>query len=216
MLWRREVKERLTRNIESLASYCQLPDITADHVSDDPITEHLKKLVRWPSRELLREIEDNVLDLALLERNKPILPIWRAFEQVDKRMKKLRLKSRVSDLIRRACAILAGESVLSKAARERNTKETLLLLCDIELRKRNLAELLEDDRRRVRQKWMAGPLVEWAVNIGHPMAKDLDGVTAFLFGWSNEAVEEVKLLQQREKIRERVRRHRLRKKNASG
>ena len=200
MLWRQAAKERLMRNLEALASYCQPADRTAD---DDPVTEELKKRGRWPSRELLQEIEDDVF--VLLER-KQIVPIWKEFEQVDKRMKKLRLKSRANDLIRRACARLAGESVLGKAAREPTTKETQSLLCDIDLGKRNFAELLEDDRRRVRQRYMAGPLVDWALIIGHPMAKDFGKIEAFLIWGLNETVEEVKLLQRREKTRERVRR----------
>jgi hypothetical protein len=47
----------------------------------------------WPSKELLLEIENAVLVLAQGERKNPIVPVWKAFLQVDRRRPKLRLKS---------------------------------------------------------------------------------------------------------------------------
>ena len=98
-LWRSQTKERLERNLESLESYCK-PGV----IPDDGLFAGSSELGYWPSRELLDEIARDVLLLAFLERKRPFLPVWKAFEQVDKRMKKLQLTSRVNDLIRRALA----------------------------------------------------------------------------------------------------------------
>jgi hypothetical protein len=80
-------KERLERNLKSLESYCQPPvdeQAEIDEEAENPIGEWLKKRrVLWPSHELLRQINDDVIELAIAGRKKPILPIWKAFEQVD-------------------------------------------------------------------------------------------------------------------------------------
>jgi hypothetical protein len=185
---------------------------TVDATADDPLGEWLEKIrILWPSRELLQEIDRDVIVLAIVQRKKPILPVWKAFEQVDKRMKKLRLKSRLNDLISRTCAILAGESELGKAARDWETgkAEAQSLVRDILLGNRNLAELLDEDRVRQSQRAKSWPLVEWAIVNGHPMARDLDNVPA-LFVQDNAAIEKRKILQRRDQTRERQRRRRLR------
>ena len=214
MLRCREAKERLERNLENLASYCKPPpDKTAkvDPTADDPLGEWSDKIrVLWPPGELLQEITHDVIALGMVDRKKPILPVWKAFEQVDKRMKKLRLRSRLNDLIRRACAILAGESELGKAARdlEAGKAESRSLVNDILLGKRNLGDLLDEDRLRQSRRAKAYPLVEWVMVIGHPMAKDFGDVAAF-FVQDNAAIEKRKILQRRDKTRERQRRRRL-------
>ena len=114
-------KERLERNLKSPASYCQRPADPLAKIheeAEDPIGEWLeRRRVLWPSRELLQEIDDDVIVLAVAGRKKPILPVWKAYEQVDRRMRKLRLKSRLNDLIRRARARVPGESELGLAPR---------------------------------------------------------------------------------------------------
>jgi len=219
MLARTEAKERLGRNLENLESCCRPPlDRMAkvDPTADDPLGEWLDKIrVLWPSRELLQQIHLDVFELATLERTKPIQPGWKAFEQVDKRMKRLRLKSRLNDLIRRACAILDGESELGKAARdlEAGKVEGEFLLRNMLTGSRNLGELLDEDRLRQSRRAKAYPLVEWVIFIGHPMAKDLGPVPA-RFVQDDAAIEKRKILQRREKTRERVRRRRSRKKES--
>jgi len=219
MLARTEAKERLGRNLENLASYCHPPldgMAKVDPTSDDPLGEWLDKIrVLWPSRELLEQIDSDVIVLATFDRKKPILPVWKAFEQVDKRMKKLRLKSRLNDLIRGACAILAGESELGKAARDLEAGEAKakLLVADILLGTRSLGELLDEDRLRQSRRAKAVPLVEWVIAIGHPMAKDLGAVVAF-FVQDTAAIEKQKILRRREKTRERVRLSRLKQKES--
>ena len=171
-------KERLERNLKSLVSYCQRPaDRLAkiDEEAKDPIGEWLeKRRVLWPSRELLQEIPDDVIVLAVAGRKKPILPVWKAYEQVDRRMRKLRLKSRLNDLIRRARDRVAGESELGRAARELEEGNALgqCLVRDILAGTRSLSELLDDDRQTILQKAKSYPLVEWLSVNGHPMAKD--------------------------------------------
>lgn len=213
-LRRSQTRERLKRNLESLASYCQ-PGVTPpDDVARDGWAAAVlrifdsKKFGCWPRRVLLREIEHDVLVLALLERRKPLFPVWKAFEQVDKRMKKLRLKSHVYDLICRARAVLPQESLLNKRLREAiaGDAQARCLLRDLGQEPQKLVELLRDDRQMVIQRCMAMPLVEWLIDIMHPMAKDFHNIVELL-----STVEEVKALRQRDKTRERVQLYRLKK-----
>jgi hypothetical protein len=220
-LWRKQVKERLERNLEALEFYCQPgvrleDDVTGDGWAAKEFSAvfRIRKLCCWPASELLTEIKDDVLFLYFLERNKPIWPIWDAFEHVDRRMKKLQLTSRVNDLIRRALArrstMLSIESELSKAAKKGKSKETSRLLCDIDLGKRKLFELLLEDRLVVKQQRMALPLVDWVIAIRHPLAKVVHNIVEFF-----PTVEELKTMRRREKTRERVQRYRSGQKNSS-
>jgi hypothetical protein len=216
-----EVRERLERNLKSLVSYCLRPaDRLAkiDEGAEDPIGEWLeKRRVLWPSHELLHEIDDDVIVLATTpKRVNPILPVWEAFKQVDRRYPKLRLKTRVDNLIDRALARLAGESELGKAVLglEAGKAEAQCLLRDILLGNRNLGELLKDDRDRYCQRVKSWALVEWLMVNGHPRAKDFGAVAAF-FALDNEAIEKRKILQELEKNRHRQRRWFLRQKNLS-
>ena len=109
----RQAQERLARNLKHLSIYCS-PRIYCSP-GDKP-----GGLPLWPSRELLAEIQNDVLVLAQRERKKPIFPVWKAFGQVDKRVKKLRLENYVDNLIRRARDLLSVESALSKTVTVRS------------------------------------------------------------------------------------------------
>jgi hypothetical protein len=80
-------------------------------------------------------------------------------------------------------------------------------LRDIAIGTRDLGEMLMADHRVMARRIMARPLVRWAINIGHPMAKAFDD---FLVEISNEARLTLELSRKREKGCERVRRYRLR------
>jgi len=206
-------KQRLLRNLKSLEAYCQPPvdgQAEIDAEAEDPIGEWLeKRRVLWPSNELLRQIDDDVIELAIAGRKKPILPISKAFEQVDRRMRKFRLKSRLNDLIRRARDRVTGESELAKAAweLEAGNAGAQCFVRDILCGTRSLRRLLEDDQWRTAQKAKSYPLWEWLIVNGHPMAKDF-GPVAEHFVIDAGVVKERKLLEQREKGRARTRRHR--------
>jgi hypothetical protein len=214
-LWRTGAKKRLEHNLLALASYCRpvdkvpidVPD-DVDLLPDDPLSN---RIVVWPSRDLLLQVQDDVLVLALLERKPPIIPVWRAFEQVNKHAPTLRLVRRVNDLISRAIERLneTGESELSKAARDAKagSAQSQCLLRDIAMGRRDLGEMLMADHRVMARSMLARSLVRWAINIGHPMAKAFDD---FLVEISNEARLALELSRKREKGRERVRRYRLR------
>src|SRR5262245_11274224 len=221
-LWRRQAKERLQHNLLALASYCQAVDeapIDApddDDVLLDPPDPLSNRIVRWPSRSLLLQVEHDVLVLALLEHKRPIIPVWRAFEQVNERAPMLRIVRRINDLISRAIERLneAHDSELSKAARDAKagSAQSQCLLRDLMMGRRDLGEMLNADRQVMARRMMARPLVRWAINVGHPMAKAFDD---FLVEISNEARRELALLRKRDNGHERVRRHRLRKKSPS-
>lgn len=215
---RKQAKDRLKHNLESLASYCRAgarpeQDVGRRNWGAQVLQVFVHRgSACWPSRELLCEIEDDVLVLAKLERVKPILPVWKAFEQMDKRTPKLRLKMRMDNLIGRALDMLAGESELGKAVREAmaGTAQAQCRLRDMILDPDKLAELLRDDRRIVIQRCRAQPLVEWLIEIMHPQSKDFNNIVELL-----PTVKELKAMHTRERTRERLRRHRLGKKNPS-
>src|SRR6266542_5123351 len=208
-------KERLERNLKSLEYYCQRPvDWLAevDDGAENPIGEWLdKRRVLWPSHELLWEINDDVIVLA--GRKKRILPGWKAYEQVDRRIRKLRLKSSLNDLIRRALNMIAGESELAKAAREleAGSARAQCLVRDIFEGTRSLRQLLDEDRKRMEWKAKCYPLVEWLMVIGHPKGKEFGPVVDH-YAVDDAAVKEWKLLEHREKQRARTRRYRAQKK----
>jgi hypothetical protein len=180
-------KKRLARNLIHLGSYCSPGG--------------------WPAREFLAEIQHDVLVLAA--RKRPIRPVWKAFEQVDQHEKRLRLKSHINDLIRRARNLLSGKSQLAKTVREAKTKgnaEAQCLLRRWAADPQKFAELLGADRLWVIQWCNAQDLVRWTLSIRHPNAKDLHWIAKFL-----PTVEESR----RQKRRESVRRSRSRKKISS-
>jgi len=217
--------ERLKRNLEDLEFYFPIQGIynpgedeiqrlallvsTLRDIADSDL--HEDKLDYWPSAKLLREIECDVLVLAgQHERIKLIFPVWKAFEQVDKRIKGLRLKSHVNNLIRHACKLLSCESQLAKAATKAKAgnAQAQCSLRDMARDPQKFAELLQDDRLMTLQRSMAVPLVWWALGIGHPMARDLGLLSEFF-----HTVEEHRASERRAKARGRMRRHRLRKKS---
>jgi hypothetical protein len=221
-------KKRLERNLEHLEYYFQprsiisledefqretllvwtLLDLTGSKPHD---CYQLDKLGFWPSAESLREIQCDVLVLAgQHKRVKLIFPVWKAFERVDKRVKGLRLKSRVNDLIRHAQRLLSDGSVLAKVVTKAKAGNApaQCSLHDMVLDPQKLAELLLDDRQMVLLRCITLPLVLWTIQLGHPMAKDFGSFAEF-FG----TAEEHKADDRRSKTRGRVERYRLRKKN---
>jgi hypothetical protein len=162
-------KERLERNLPHLSSYCRPGVNTGGWPS-------------LPSREFLAAIQNDVLVLAQRERKKPIFPVWKAFLQVDKRQKKLRLKNCVDNLIHRARELLSVESVLAKAVPEAKAgnAQAQCLMRDLVADPQKLVELLGADRQFVIQWCMAQDLLHWTLSIRHPMAKDLHWIAKFL------------------------------------
>jgi hypothetical protein len=78
------------------------------------------RLIRWPTGDILRDLEERVIFLLATERKKRPSPSWKAFELLDKRMPSLRLVLRVNNLFKRAYERLAkaGESPMSKLSRQ--------------------------------------------------------------------------------------------------
>src|SRR5262249_27669916 len=82
-------KERLIADLGRLALYCQPADPKAKSATD--VDEAMKQFTWWPQRELLEQIEDGVLTIALTQRKYPARRIWKNFELVNKRNRKLHL-----------------------------------------------------------------------------------------------------------------------------
>jgi hypothetical protein len=214
MSWRRRAKERLEHNLKNLSSYCQPGVFPQELAASDGWAAGLlrgvfgsEKFGCWPMRGLLREIQEDVLVFALHERKKPIFPFWKAFEQVDRRMPKLRLKSRINDLIHRARSMLRSESELTKAMRAAMARNASAVAQsawrDMVLEPKNLVKPLQEDRRIVWHWCMAEPLVCWAIEIAHPMAKHLHDIVEFF-----PTVKEMNAERRREINRERQRQFR--------
>jgi hypothetical protein len=211
----------LERNLENLSFYCSSPEFISsiDNVAwkrlmvlESRGISGSRKLGYWPSHELLQEIQDDVLVLSGRKSFRQIFPVWKAFEQVDRRVKKLRLKLRVDNLISRARALLPpSESELNKVVRLAITgnAQTQCSYRDMVLDPKKLAESLRADRQMERQRCMAQPLARWTVDIGHPMAKDFHYVAGISY-----TPEQVQAAWLRLRQRMRVRRHRLRKKTS--
>lgn len=70
----------------------------------------------WPALKELPRLDIAVLDLAMTQRKKPLLPFWKAFELVNRRWPKLKLVKRVKELIEHAHDRLKeiGESELER------------------------------------------------------------------------------------------------------
>jgi hypothetical protein len=216
-----QAKERLARNLENLTNYCRRGfrpldddawrDDFGDHWRLRRSAAAIVKFGCWPTRELLAEIERDVLVLA--ERERGIFPVWKAFELVNKRMKKLQLKSCVNDLIRAAQRLLPAESELNKVvrlARAGKAQAQCSYQKKVLLDPQKHAELLQAHDEMVRQRDMAEPLVHWTINIGHPMAGDWGYIVKL-----HPTVEEFKDWRRLTKRRESVRRHRSGKKISS-
>jgi len=209
----RSAKARLLCELDRLRVYCQPVENqkAKDENAEEPWWE---RHVQWPGREFLWDIERNVLVLASYERARQIVPKWKAFKIVDKRVPALRLVQRVDNLARRAMERLkdVGESELAKMAWDPNSVATRCFLHDLVLQKKNLAKLLAEYRGCLRPRIEGCPLVEWLIEISHPMVRDFDDRTSFISDGFQLALEKLKLSRRRKKQRERVRRHRLRKK----
>jgi hypothetical protein len=183
------VIERLERNLENLSFYCSpgfMPP--RDGVAINNLVAHImrgvsgsRELGYWPSHELLQQIQDDVTVLAERGRVRQIYPVWKAFEQVDRRLTKLRLKLRVGNLISRARAMLPAESELNKVVRLAiaGDIQARCSLGDMIMKTEKLAELLQADQQMERQRCWAKPVAEWTVRIEHPMAKDFVCIAGF-------------------------------------
>jgi len=218
----KRAREQLEHNLELLRIYCQDPDSLERELAKDlpdstPLPEMLKRYMYWPPRELLKSLEESVVLLIATERTKKPSPRWKAFILLDKRMPALRLVLRVNNLVKRAISRLknAGESVLSKAARDTGSVAAQILLRDLMLQKQNLGDLLKDHDERNRVRLDSRPLMQWLCKIGHPYVKDLvvfRDAPASAARFYELLSEKLKIMRQHEKARDRDRRYRLRKK----
>jgi len=171
-------RECLERNLETLQFYCcNRGSFPRDGAGNSFLYQMiLRGIFRhgnsyWPESALLLEIEASVQVLALRERKKNAFPAWKAFQQVDKRMPKLRLKKRVDDLITRARALLSSAQ-LSKLVTQADTG-------DIQARCRLREKIIKTEKfaELFQAALQPLPLARWIVSIGHPTWKDFACIT---------------------------------------
>jgi RNA polymerase sigma factor (sigma-70 family) len=142
------MEERLRDDLARLTLYCQPPDPKARSATD--LDEAMKEFTWWPNANLLERIEDGVLTIALTQRKFPERKIWKNFELVNKRKKKLHLLKQVNDLVERARerfikANFSDLEALSWECREDKDAQNLL---------RDIGQIEKDDR--------AAKTIDWA------------------------------------------------------
>src|SRR5262249_35885071 len=143
-------KERLIADLGRLALYCQPADPNPKSATD--VDEAMKQFTWWPQRELLEQIEDGVLTIALTQRKYPARRIWKNFELVNKRNRKLHLLDHVNDLVSRA--------------RERFTELGWSKLEELSWEQGEDGKKLFHDISRVRENLTAAKTIDWAQHKG--------------------------------------------------
>jgi RNA polymerase sigma-70 factor, ECF subfamily len=137
---RKLAKRRLIDILERLALYCQAPDPQAKGSTD--LHEAMKQFTWWPQNDLLKQLENSALTLAMTERKNPSRRIWKAFELVDTRMPTLHLLKHINELVERARERFteANFSDLEALSWEwREDKDARNLLRDIDRIKENVS-----------------------------------------------------------------------------
>jgi RNA polymerase sigma-70 factor (ECF subfamily) len=138
---------RLKEDLERLALYCQPPDPGAKNAPD--LIEAMKRFTWWPQESLLERIEYGVLTVALTQRKYPERRLWKNFELVNRRKRKLQLLKRLNDLVGRA--------------RERFTKHNFSDLEALESARRDDKDVqkLLRDIDRIREDVGAAKTIDW-------------------------------------------------------
>jgi RNA polymerase sigma-70 factor, ECF subfamily len=141
-------ESRLRDDLQRLALYCQPPDPAAKNATD--LDERMKQFTWWPQENLLARIEDGVLAIALTQRKYPERRLWKNFELVNRRKKKLQLVDQINDLVSRA--------------RERFTKANFsdLEALSSERRENTDARNLLRDIDRIKKDVGAAKTIDWA------------------------------------------------------
>jgi RNA polymerase sigma factor (sigma-70 family) len=172
-------RRRLIADLKSLSLYCQPPDPRAKGALG--LREAMKERTQWPDFAKLQRIEDDVIKLALIERERP--SGWKAFKLVNRRHRRLQLVKHISDLATRARERLeesgfsrleamkvlswGGDPAFEKQDRElqklfRDDKEGQKLLQDIALLNKKDAEKLLRDIQRVKENPSAARTIDWS------------------------------------------------------
>lgn len=214
-----QAEKRLARNLKNLPNYCR-PEYLEMYDNEREFFAGLLQVVYdsskfgcWPSHQFLRQIQEDVLEIAQCGRVRKIFPVWKAFEQVNERKKKLKLTSCVTDLIIRARGLLPRESEFERVLRllkpgDGQARRDYHDMLEDSLRDpRKFAELLQAHEKMMKHRFMVEPLVHWIVLIRHPMAKDFHSIADCC-----STLEESKARREAYDRRERVQRHRSRKK----
>jgi RNA polymerase sigma factor (sigma-70 family) len=130
----------------------------------------------WPSFFQLLRIEDDALTLALSERKFPSRRIWKTFELVNRRHRKLHLLKEINALAKRAQARLADAAWpkmdeascdLLRAFARLDSFETI----DLSRYKRIWSQIPDDNELSVetyKLREKTRPLAEWLIEIRHP------------------------------------------------
>ena len=110
------------------------------------------------------------------EREKPLLPAWKAFKLLNRRKRSLKLVARINNLAKRAIERLkekGGESVLNKAASNPDSTGAQILFRDLVAGRQKFAELLRDHDSRFKERLDSAPLMHWFCKLRHPDVQDL-------------------------------------------
>lgn len=147
-------KTRLSRAIKAFKIDCI--ESRASPAGADDLRTAMAKMVFWPSREQLDELDAAVAALAFVEGKKPPTPTWTSYKLVDRRLRGLRLISSINKLVARAERLLRDER---KSDRSQFTQ--LVTRATNGGAEGASAKTLLDDLRKIRQKLSAARDIEW-------------------------------------------------------
>lgn len=142
----KHAKKRLAADLASLAFYCQPADAKAKGATD--LHQAIKQFTYWPQEELLGQLEDSVLTVALTERKFPDRRIWKNFQLIHRRMPGLRLVEHINEIVERA--------------RERFTESGSSKLEELSWKEDEGTRKLLRDISRVKENLSAAKAIDWA------------------------------------------------------
>ena len=135
---------------------------------------------------------------------------WQTVVRLDRRLPSLRLVRTIDTMVRRAIKKRAAsilDSAIEKALRRPNSIETQMLLRDCAENPSKFQALVEEDSKFTVERELTWQVVEWGVNLGHPLAVRLSLLDTSL-RVADDAYIQDRLAVKRLRNRERQKRHR--------
>lgn len=167
----------------------------------------------YPYSRCLGAISTCIEFLALSEGKKRPMT-WQTVVRLDRRLPSLGLVRTIDTMIRSAIrrrrAILTTESAIEKALRRPDSIETQMLLRDCAQNPSKFKAVVEEDTRLSVEGELTWAVVEWGVNLGHPLAVRLSLLDTEVRR-AEDAYIQNRLAVKRLLSRERQKRHRQRK-----
>jgi hypothetical protein len=148
-----EGKKRLSRALKALNSYCVGPRVPPAGADDVHIA--MAAMTFWPSVEELKELDDAVTALALVEGKKKPTPTWASYKLVGQRFRGLGLLRSIEGLVART------ERLLNEERKADHSRLTQLRTEASAGGGKMKARALLGDIRSIREKLGAARSIDW-------------------------------------------------------